>query len=36
MVGSPHERVDRMSTYEALSLMLAFGVLIAIIVSDKK
>ena len=25
-----------MSTYEALSLMLAFGVLVAIIVSDKK
>lgn len=36
MVGLPHERGDSMSTYEALSLMLAFGVLVAIIVSDKK
>ena len=36
MVGFPMRGGDSMSTYEALSLMLAFGVLVAIIVSDKK
>lgn len=32
----PKSGGDRMSTYEALSLMIAFGVLVAFIVSDKK